>query len=103
MTNININEIRKEILANGLMSEDLIIDCKEKAIYIDSEWDMEDDIIINSVKIGVYSKDIFFKGVEKSIELPKIVKDEDYEITESNFKKNMEAMYPDFLIILKVI
>jgi len=103
MTNININEIRKEIIANGLISEESMIECKEKAIYISSEWDMDDNIIVNSVMVGVYSKDIFFKGIEKSIELPEIVKDEDYEITKSNFKKNIEAMYSGYFISLKVI
>jgi len=90
------------LVSSGLLPEDIDQTLLSKKIVIYGEWTLDDDIVITEKRVGAYGDDIFFKGVDFDLEIPDIVKYDDYKKTESKFIENLREMYPNFQISVKI-
>lgn len=102
MTTINKNEIRNEIVTLGLITKDALLKCNHFAIHISGEYDRNDNITNIKTTVGIYGEDVFFKGLPMSIDLPEFEVMEDLDEAEKSFKNDIQEMYPDFKIFLRI-
>ena len=97
-----LNELKTELVSKELLTQEAADNADTKVLKIEAEWDNEDNIIVKSKQIGVYGNDTIFKAIAFEGKLPATRKDEDYEVTESNFKSDIQAMYLDCEIWLRI-
>lgn len=98
---IDINSIKNELIEKGHAYPEFFTNATP-TIFISAEWTRCDDIIVTDIMVGFESLEHMFKGLSRSIELPSVKKDEDYEVTERNFKADCKAAFDGFTVRVKI-
>lgn len=97
MTNVNFEEIKNQLISNGLIFADQAENYNQKVVHVSGEWRANGTALIKKTRAGWAGEGFFSKTIDAQISVP-----ETSNFDESPIITALQLLFPDAKISVKI-